>query len=115
MREDETSDDAGGMRTYAVKWREPEGATYLGRLELDGRGIRLEGRATDGARATRALVFEEVLGFRMGAGADERLDGRVALVVEGRHGNVLVASTVVQAGILQELVHRLSELHLLVR
>ncbi|MEY2517304.1 MAG: hypothetical protein QOJ89_4662, partial [bacterium] len=33
------------MKTsYAVKWREPDGKTYLGRLEFGPKALVLEGR-----------------------------------------------------------------------
>ena len=60
----------------------------------------------------RAIDFAELRSFRLGQDADERLDGQPTLVVERPAGNVLVTSTVVHAGVLQEVADRLSELRL---
>jgi hypothetical protein len=94
--------------TYAIRWREPDGATFLGRLELAPTAILLEGRANGDAAVVRSLPYDELLGFHIGRGPDERLDGRAALVVERRAGDVLVTSAVVHAGVLTELADRLA-------
>src|SRR2546421_11893458 len=63
------------MRTsYAVKWREPDGQTYIGRLELGPRAIHLVG---DGDRGSveRQIGYEELQGLRIGHDVGERLDG----------------------------------------
>jgi hypothetical protein len=101
--------------TYAVKWREPSGHTFLGRLEFSGKALVLEGRNGSEGAVVRTLDFHELRGFRLAQTADERLDGRATLVVQRLRGDFLVTSSVVHAGVLQELVHRLSELHLLSR
>jgi hypothetical protein len=96
--------------SYAVKWREPDGKTYLGRLELQPTALVLEGRENGSPPTRRTLGYEELRGFHLGHSGAERLDGRPALVVERAGEEFLITSTVVHAGVLQELVHRLSEL-----
>jgi hypothetical protein len=98
--------------TYAVKWREPDGQTYLGRLAFGGRALRLEGREPDGPAVDRQIGYEEVQGLRVGSHGPERLDGRPTLVVERADGPYLVTSAGIGAGIVQELVDRLAELRL---
>jgi hypothetical protein len=98
--------------TYAVKWREPDGQTYLGRLALGPRTLRLEGREPDGPSVDRQIGYEEVQGLRIGSHGPDRLDGRPTLVVERADGPYLVTSAGMGVGIVQELVDRLAELRL---
>lgn len=94
--------------TYAVKWREPDGRTYLGRLVLGARTLVLEGRERDGPAVSRQIGYEEILGHRIGSRGADRLDGQPALVVERAGGRYLVTSAGMGAGIVQELVERLA-------
>lgn len=98
--------------TYAVKWREPDGQTYVGRLALGPRTLRLEGRGLDGLAVDRQIGYEEVQGLRLGSHGADRLDGRPALVIERADGPYLVTSAGMGAGIVQELVDRLAGLRL---
>jgi len=100
------------MKTsYAVKWHEPDGQDYVGRLELGPRALHLVGDA-GGARVDRQIGYDELEGLRIGHDAGERVDGRRTLVIERPQGAYHLTSTVFEAGILQELVDRLSELSL---
>jgi hypothetical protein len=96
--------------TYAVKWREPSGHTFLGRLEFSGNALVLEGRNGSDGAVVRTLAVQQLIGVRLAQGADERLDGQATLVVERSSGAFLVTSSVVHAGVLQELFHRLTAL-----
>jgi len=98
--------------TYAVKWREPDGSTYVGRLALGPRALRLEGRASGGPVVDRQIGYEELQGLRIAHKGADRLDDRPALVVDRAGGSYLVTSTAMSAGILQELVDRLAGLRL---
>jgi hypothetical protein len=101
------------MKTsYAVKWREPNGHMYLGKLELEPTSLVLQGRNGGERAVRRTIAFDELCGFRLGLTEAERLDGRPTLVVERPGGDVLITSAVMHAGVLQELVHRLAELRL---
>ena len=103
---------AHAMNTsYAVRWREPDGQAYVGRLELGPRALRLVG-AAGGTQVDRQIGYDELQGLRIGHDAEERLDGRRALVIERPQGAYHLTSTVLEAGILQELVDRLSDLSL---
>jgi hypothetical protein len=100
-----------GMKTtYGVKWREPDGRTYVGRLAFGPQTLRLEGRAPNGPIVDRQIGYDEVQGLRLGSHSDDRLDGRPALVVDRVDGRYLVTSAGLGAGIVQELVERLAEL-----
>ena len=96
--------------TYAVKWREPDGQTYLGRLALGARTLRLEGRQPDGPACNRQIGYDEILGLRIGSVGGDRLDGQPALVVGRADGRYLVTSAGIGAGVVQELVDRVAGL-----
>jgi hypothetical protein len=98
--------------TYAVKWREPDGRAYVGRLALGPRTLRLEGRQPDGPAVDRQIDYEELQGLRIGHGAADRIGGRPTVVVERAAGAYLLTSAGLGAGIVQELVDRLAELRL---
>ena len=102
------------MRTYAVKWREPDGQTFIGRLALDPQTLRLDGRrrGVEEAPVNRQFGYEQFSGIRIGRRGAERLDGQPALVVERSDGAYLVADAGMGAPILQELVERVTELRL---
>ena len=95
-----------------MKWREPDHQTYVGRLTLGPRTLRLEGREPDGPAVDRQIGYEEVRNLRVGSSGPGRLDGRPTLVVERADGQYLVASAGMGAGIVQELVERIAELRL---
>ena len=95
-----------------MKWREPSGQTYLGRLTLGPRTLRLEGREPDGPAVDRQIGYEEVQGLRIGGHGPDRLDDRPTLVLERADGPYLIASAGMGAGIIQELLERLADLRL---
>ncbi|MGE5690051.1 MAG: hypothetical protein ACM33B_05805 [Pseudomonadota bacterium] len=96
--------------TYAVKWREPDAGTYVGRLELGDDALVLQGRSDGNGVVTRSLAYDELRGVHIGRDEGEKLDGRATLVVERAAGDYLVRSALAQTGVLQELLYRLSEL-----
>lgn len=100
--------------TYAVKWREPGGQTFVGRLALGPRTLRLVGRTpgAEGPTVDRQIGYAELQGLRIGSHGADRLDGRPALVVERADGPYLVADAGMGAPIVQELVDRLAYLRL---
>ena len=102
------------MTTYAVKWREPDGQTFVGRLALGPRTLRLVGRrpGAEGPTVDRQIGYSELQGLRIGSRGADRLDGRPALVVERADGPYLVADAGMGAPIVQELVERLADLRL---
>lgn len=100
------------VTTYAVKWREPDGQTFLGRLVLGPTKLRLVGRrrGADGPTVDRQIGYAELQDFRIGSGGAERLDERPSLVLEGTDGRYLVTSAGMGAPIVQELLGRLTDL-----
>jgi hypothetical protein len=97
--------------TYAVKWREPDGQTFIGRLAFGSGALGLEGRRTGAEEppVNRQFPYEELDGLRIGSRGGDRLDGRPALVVEWLAGSYLVAGAGTGAPIVQELMERLAE------
>jgi len=91
-----------------VKWREPDGQTYLGRLALGLRTLDLSGRQRDGPAVHRQIAYEELLSLRVGSRGADRLDGQPALVVECVDGSYSVSSAGMGAGIVQEVAERLA-------
>ncbi|CAN5340458.1 hypothetical protein BH20ACT13_BH20ACT13_03570 [soil metagenome] len=102
------------MATYAVKWREPDGRTFVGRLALGTCTLRLVGRTPGGEGPTvdRQIGYAELRGLRIGSSGADRLDGRPALVVERADGPYLVSDAGLGAPIVQELVDLLAHLRL---
>jgi hypothetical protein len=103
------------VATYAVKWREPDGQTFIGRLALGPRTLRLVGRrpGAEGPTVDREIGYTELQGLRIGSRGADRLDGRPALVVERADGPYLVADAGMGGSpIVQELVDRLADLRL---
>ena len=100
------------MTTYAVKWREPDGQTFIGRLAFGPRTLRLVGRrqGAEGPTVDRQIGYAELQGLRIGNRGVDRLDGRPALVVERADGPYAVADAGMGAPIVQELVDRLARL-----
>lgn len=95
--------------TYAVKWREPDGQTYLGRLALGACTLELEGRGPEAAIVSRQIGYEEIVVARVGIRGDDRLEGRPAIVIERPDGRYLVTSAGMGAGVVQEIADRLAD------
>lgn len=98
------------MQTYAIKWREPDGQTFIGRLSFGSRMLVLDGRrrGADEPAVKRRFLYGEVGRLRIGSRGVDRLDGRPALVLERPDGPYFVADAGMGAPILQELVERLT-------
>jgi hypothetical protein len=102
------------VTSYAVKWREPDGQTFIGRLALGPGELRLEGRrrGADSAAVNRRLAYKELWGLRIGSHGADRLDGRPALVLQRPDGTYLVAGAGLGAPIVHEVFDRLAGLRL---
>jgi hypothetical protein len=98
------------VKTYAVKWREPDGQTFVGRLALGLYMLHLDGRrrGVDEPAVNRQFAYEDLHRPRVGIRGADRLDGRPALVVERVEGAYLVSDAGMGAPIVQELAERLA-------
>jgi hypothetical protein len=66
--------------TYAVSWRDSEGATDSGRLELGTQGLRLEGAGT------LEVAYADLTAVSIGRGIGDRLGDRTTVVLSRRTG-----------------------------
>ena len=99
------------MATYAVRWREPDGRHFVGRLSFGAAELRLDGRQQEstGVVVVREFGFDELRAATVDGRTVERLDGRPAVVVEGVDGRYLISSVGMGAPIVQEIVDRLAD------
>lgn len=94
------------MRTsYAIIWREGDGAKRPGKLELLPRTLRLES-GSNGSAQTLELPYEELESVEV-----RRADDGVgsALALERRNGPTLLITTFAQPGIVNEIATRVGE------
>jgi hypothetical protein len=90
--------------TYAVSWRDSEGSTDSGRLELGPQGLRLEGAGT------LEIAYGDLTGVSIGRGTGDRLGGRTTVILSRRTGRPLWIAPVAQHAALLELHDRVSAL-----
>jgi hypothetical protein len=95
--------------TYGVVWREGRGPLARGKLELLPGSVRLEGMSGS-EPALLEIAYLELSGVRIGRSAEERIDGRVTLVLVPHAGGEVTIASVAQAGVLREIADRLSGL-----
>lgn len=87
--------------SYAVSWRDSEGSTDSGRLELGPRSLRLEGGRS------LEIAYADVIGVSVGRGTGDRLSGRTSVVLGRRDGRPIWIAPVAQHAALLELHDRL--------
>jgi hypothetical protein len=95
--------------TYGVVWREGLQPLARGKLELLPGSVRLEGMSGS-EPVSREIEYLELSDVRIGRSPDERIDGHVSLVLVPHRGDALAVTSVAQAGVLREIVDRLSAL-----
>jgi hypothetical protein len=96
--------------SYAVVWREPGGARFVGKLELDELGLCLDGADTAGVHERLQLPYEELAGVKIGRSSRERMNGMPSLILELRSGAAVSVGSVGGTGIVFELGQALAEL-----
>jgi hypothetical protein len=89
-----------------VVWTEDGNPAYPGRLELTGRHLRLIGGSRD-AEDVRELELREIAATRLGRTAEERIGGRLTLVVELLNGGSIRIAGFERPGAMRELADRL--------
>jgi hypothetical protein len=92
--------------TYAVSWRDSEGSTGSGRLDLGDQGFRLDGSDT------LEIDYDEVLDISIGRATRDRLGARPSLLVTCTNGRLIWIAPVAQRAALLELHDRLGVLAL---
>jgi hypothetical protein len=91
--------------TYAVVWRDGALPLATGKLELLPRTLKL-----DGADISTEIPYETIVGIRVGRCAEDRLNGRLSVVVEQRRADPVIISTVGQSSLVGEIAERLARL-----
>jgi hypothetical protein len=86
-----------------VSWRDDDGTSHAGRLELAGDGLVLANGS-----AFEVVEYGDLRDVHVGRSAADRIAGRASLVLERRSGEVLRVAGVGQAGIISELAEHLS-------
>lgn len=98
------------MRTsYGVVWREGALPLASGKLELLPRAVRLDGMAGS-IPTTREIAYDLLSEIRIGRSAQDRIDGRLTLVLAPRSGEPVAIASVAQAGVISEIAERLAAL-----
>ena len=90
--------------SYAVTWKDSEGATDVGRLELGATSLRLEGGASI------EITYDELAEVSIGRGSGDRLRGRTTVLVSRRDGRPIWIAPVAQHATLLEVHDRLRAL-----
>jgi hypothetical protein len=88
--------------TYAVSWRDSEGSTDAGRLELGPQSLRLEGAGI------LEIAYGDLTAISIGRGTGDRLGGRTTVVLSRRNGRPLWVAPVAQHAALLELHDRVN-------
>jgi hypothetical protein len=88
--------------SYAVSWKDSEGSTESGRLEIGPQGLHLEGAGT------LDIAYGDVTAVSIGRGLADRLGGRTTVVLSRRNGEPLWIAPVAQHAALLELYDRVS-------
>ena len=60
---------------YGIAWREGDGRTYVGQLELAGDALALRGATTEGDGTVRYVPYGSIAEVRIGRGDRELVNG----------------------------------------
>jgi GAF domain/Histidine kinase len=88
--------------SYAVSWKDSEGSSESGRLELGPQGLHLEGAVT------LDFAYGDLTAVSIGRGPADRLGGRTTVVLSRRNRELLWIAPVAQHAALLELYDRVS-------
>ncbi|HJQ74602.1 MAG TPA: hypothetical protein VJ814_06935 [Gaiellaceae bacterium] len=98
------------MSSYAVVWSAPRREVESGKLELGPDGLRFEGTRGRRRAHVHRLGYGQIERVRIGRGAQERLCGRPAVVLDLAAGGPLRIGVVESPGVRAELVDELTRL-----
>lgn len=96
------------MASYAVIWRVADGPVCAGQLALVREGFLLDGADRTGERMSEAVGSGEIASVTIGRAREERVDGRVSLVLERADGERLVIASALGVGLIHEIAERLN-------
>src|SRR5690242_8778856 len=96
-------------QTYGIVWRREGSSVARGRLELEGSALRLIG--TDGRDVvTEEIRYADLDGVHVGRSAEERIHGRLSLVLERSGGEPISFTSITEPGVIGELTDRITAL-----
>jgi hypothetical protein len=97
--------------SYPVTWQEGGAPQVSGRLRVELQAVTFDGRDDRRRRVSRTIEYGELQAVRLlQQGSD--LDAGRALLVEIASGEVVIHSSALDAGLLQDLARRIAELKL---
>jgi hypothetical protein len=96
------------MSSYAALWSEPRQEVEAGKLELESGGIRFEGSRGRRPAHVHRLRYGEIERVRIGRSAQERLCGRLSVVLDLAAGGPLRIGIVDGPGMRGELAEALT-------
>lgn len=94
--------------TYAIVWRENEGLSYAGRLELGATGISLSGSGA-GAESHRELPYDRVASLSLERRSLANATSRPALVLVTRGDDRIEIASLEGLGALHELAESVAD------
>jgi hypothetical protein len=95
---------------HAVVWCEPGGPRFVGKLRIDGGGLRLQGTSAEGELGSRILGPEDIVRVRLDRPAPDDADGSRRLVLEQPDGSTLTVVGLNGAGALFEIAQVAAEM-----
>jgi hypothetical protein len=98
------------MTSYAVIWREGNGPSYAGKLELGAAALHLRGSGPRSSLARRDIPYADVAGVRIARAPTERLNGGPTVVLDRRAATPIVVGAVSGVGVVSELADLLTGL-----
>jgi len=98
------------MTGYAVLWREGKGRIYAGKVELGARDLTLEGSSHGRRHALRTIPYEDLVGLSLTRGPEERIYGKLTLIVELHGGGAFEITSVNGVGTVRDLEERIASL-----
>ena len=101
--------DTGRAGSYAVTWREADGAVTAGKLVLGSTALHFESGGPRGRRSAQILRYEDLAAVGMARRQEERIAGRPTALVTRAERAPLAVAAVDGPGALHELVERIAD------
>lgn len=95
---------------YGIAWREGDGRTYVGQLELAGDALALRGATTEGDGTVRYVPYGSIAEVRIGRGDRELVNGTRTVVLERRGTEPVFVAALDGFGTAFELADAVAEL-----
>jgi hypothetical protein len=97
--------------SYAVTWQERGAIPIVGRLQFQAGAIAFEGRDEHERTVWRTISYDDLRALRLVVDESGPATGR-AILVDTTSGHVVIRSSELHAGVLQELAGRIADLEL---